>query len=34
MVLTGQRAVPGVLRRQRYPFQHETLSAALAAALE
>ncbi len=34
MVLTGQRAVPGVLRKHGYPFQHETLSAALAAALE
>jgi uncharacterized protein len=34
MVLTGQRAVPAVLRKHRYPFQHPTLSAALAAALE
>jgi uncharacterized protein (TIGR01777 family) len=34
MVLTGQRAVPAVLRRHRYPFQHTTLQAALAAALE
>ena len=34
MVLTGQRAVPAVLRRHGYPFQHATLSAALAAALE
>lgn len=34
MVLTGQRAVPGVLRKQGYPFQHGTLAAALAAALE
>ncbi len=34
MVLTGQRAVPAVLRRHGYPFQHTTLSAALAAALE
>jgi uncharacterized protein (TIGR01777 family) len=34
MVLTGQRAVPAVLRKHGYPFQHATLSAALAAALE
>jgi uncharacterized protein (TIGR01777 family) len=34
MVLTGQRAVPAVLSRHRYPFQHSTLSAALGAALE
>lgn len=34
MVLTGPRAVPGVLRTHGYPFQHETLPAALAAALE
>ncbi len=34
MVLTGQRAVPAVLRRHGYPFQHPTLPAALAAALE
>ncbi len=34
MVLTGQRAVPGVLRKHGYPFQHETLPAALTAALE
>jgi hypothetical protein len=34
MVLTGQRAVPAVLRRHRYPFQHPTLPAALGAALE
>ena len=34
MVLTGQRAVPAVLRRHRYPFQHLTLPAALAAALK
>jgi len=34
MVLTGQRAVPAVLRRHGYPFQHTTLAAALAAALE
>ncbi|HEV7449982.1 MAG TPA: TIGR01777 family oxidoreductase [Pseudonocardiaceae bacterium] len=34
MVLTGQRAVPGVLRKYGYPFQHATLPAALAAALE
>jgi uncharacterized protein (TIGR01777 family) len=33
MVLTGQRAVPAVLRRHRYPFQHPTLQEALAAAL-
>ncbi|MGH3870643.1 MAG: TIGR01777 family oxidoreductase [Pseudonocardiaceae bacterium] len=34
MVLTGQRAVPGVLHEHGYPFQHPTLPAALAAALE
>jgi uncharacterized protein len=34
MILTGQRAVPGVLRTHGYPFQHPTLAAALAAALE
>jgi uncharacterized protein (TIGR01777 family) len=34
MVLTGQRAVPGVLRAHHYPFQHSTLPAALAASLE
>ncbi|MGH3795702.1 MAG: TIGR01777 family oxidoreductase [Pseudonocardiaceae bacterium] len=34
MALTGQRAVPGVLFKQDYPFQHTTLAAALAAALE
>jgi uncharacterized protein (TIGR01777 family) len=34
MVLTGQRAVPAVLRKHRYPFQHPTLQAALDAALE
>jgi uncharacterized protein (TIGR01777 family) len=34
MVLTGQRAVPAVLCKHRYPFQHPTLPAALAAALE
>jgi uncharacterized protein (TIGR01777 family) len=34
MVLTGQRAVPAVLRSHRYPFQHPTLPAALAAALK
>jgi len=34
MVLTGQRAVPAVLRKHRYPFQHTTLQAALVAALE
>jgi uncharacterized protein len=34
MVLAGQRAVPAVLRRHRYPFQHPTLPAALEAALE
>jgi uncharacterized protein len=33
MVLTGQRAVPAVLRKHHYPFQHTTLQAALAAAL-
>ncbi len=34
MVLTGQRAVPAVLRRHRYPFQHPTLPAALGTALK
>jgi uncharacterized protein len=34
MALIGQRAVPGVLRKYGYPFQHPTLPAALAAALE
>lgn len=34
MALTGQRAVPGVLSKQDYPFQHATVAAALAAALE
>jgi uncharacterized protein (TIGR01777 family) len=34
MALIGQRAVPAVLRKHGYPFQHPTLSAALAAALE
>ncbi len=34
MVLTGPRAVPGILREHGYPFQHPTLPAALAAALE
>ncbi|MGH3945525.1 MAG: DUF1731 domain-containing protein [Pseudonocardiaceae bacterium] len=34
MVLTGPRAVPGVLRKHGYPFQHPTLPAALAAAME
>jgi len=34
MALTGQRAVPGVLRAQGYHFQHNTVAAALAAALE
>ncbi|MGH3898320.1 MAG: TIGR01777 family oxidoreductase [Pseudonocardiaceae bacterium] len=34
MVLTGPRAVPGVLREHGYPFQHPTLPAALAAATE
>lgn len=34
MVLTGPRAVPGVLSRQGYRFQHATVTAALAAALE
>jgi uncharacterized protein (TIGR01777 family) len=34
MVLTGQRAVPAVLSRHRYPFQHSTLQAALGAALQ
>lgn len=34
MVLTGQRAVPAVLSRHRYPFRHPTLPEALGAALE
>lgn len=34
MALMGQRAVPGVLSKHGYPFQHLTLPAALAAALE
>lgn len=34
MALIGQRAVPGVLSKHGYPFQHPTLPAALAAALE
>lgn len=34
MVLTGPRAVPGVLLKHGYPFQHPTLQAALAAAVE
>ncbi|MGB8994123.1 MAG: TIGR01777 family oxidoreductase [Pseudonocardiaceae bacterium] len=34
MVLTGQRAVPALLRRHRYSFNHPTLPAALVAALE
>ncbi len=34
MVLTGPRAVPAVLCRQGYSFQHRTVTAALAAALE
>ncbi|MFN2495732.1 MAG: TIGR01777 family oxidoreductase [Pseudonocardiaceae bacterium] len=34
MVLTGPRAVPGVLSHHGYPFQHTTVTAALAAALE
>ncbi|MGH3992820.1 MAG: DUF1731 domain-containing protein, partial [Pseudonocardiaceae bacterium] len=34
MVLTGPRAVPGVLCRQGYRFQHTTVTAALTAALE
>jgi NAD dependent epimerase/dehydratase family enzyme len=34
MALIGQRAVPAVLRKHGYPFQHRTLPAALAAALE
>jgi len=34
MALIGQRAVPAVLRKHGYPFQHPTLRAALAAALE
>ena len=33
MMLAGQRAEPAVLRKHGYPFQHATLSAALAAAL-
>jgi uncharacterized protein (TIGR01777 family) len=34
MALIGQRAAPAVLRKYGYPFQHPTLAAALAAALE
>ncbi|MGH3769396.1 MAG: TIGR01777 family oxidoreductase [Pseudonocardiaceae bacterium] len=34
MVMAGQRAVPAALRQHGYQFQHPTLSAALAAALE
>jgi uncharacterized protein len=34
MVLTGPRVVPAVLRKHSYPFQHRTVTAALAAALE
>lgn len=34
MILTGQRAVPAVLRKHGYRFQHPTLRAALTAALE
>ena len=34
MILAGQRAVPAVLRRHGYRFQHPTLRAALTAALE
>jgi NAD dependent epimerase/dehydratase family enzyme len=34
MALAGQRAVPAALRQHGYPFQHATLSAALAAALK
>lgn len=34
MVLTGPRAVPGVLLRNGYRFHHATVTAALAAALE
>jgi uncharacterized protein (TIGR01777 family) len=34
MVLAGQRAVPAVLADRGYPFQHGSLHAALAAALE
>ncbi|MGH3916742.1 MAG: TIGR01777 family oxidoreductase [Pseudonocardiaceae bacterium] len=34
MVLSGQRAVPAALRREGYPFQHATVTAALTAALE
>lgn len=34
MVLTGQRAAPGVLHQQGYHFQHSTVTAAVAAALE
>jgi uncharacterized protein len=34
MALIGQRAVPAVLSKYGYPFQHPTLPAALAAALE
>ncbi|MBP2473827.1 uncharacterized protein (TIGR01777 family) [Crossiella equi] len=33
MALIGQRAVPGVLRRHGYAFQHPTLALALAAAV-
>lgn len=33
MVMSGQRAVPSVLCKYGYPFQHATLRAALAAAL-
>ncbi|HET9117493.1 MAG TPA: TIGR01777 family oxidoreductase [Pseudonocardiaceae bacterium] len=33
MIMTGQRAVPSVLRNHGYQFQHATLAAALAAAL-
>jgi uncharacterized protein (TIGR01777 family) len=33
IVMAGQRALPGVLLRHRYPFQHPTLTAALTAAL-
>ncbi|HKR50698.1 MAG TPA: TIGR01777 family oxidoreductase [Pseudonocardiaceae bacterium] len=34
MVLTGPRAMPGVLQSHGYPFHHPTLPAALAAVLE
>ncbi|HEU0088278.1 MAG TPA: TIGR01777 family oxidoreductase [Pseudonocardiaceae bacterium] len=34
MVLTGQRAVPGVLSKHGYSFHHRTVMAALVAALE